>query len=105
MLLKSAGIASIDIIAQAMNYTGSTFCGPTIFSIIYSSVTIWTALYSRIILNRSLAALQWAAVVLVFAGLALTAWDSINLGTDVFKGVLLVFMGSCSSSWAPRSTP
>jgi len=31
-LLKSAGIASIDIIAQAMNYTGSTFCGPTIFA-------------------------------------------------------------------------
>jgi len=53
-VLRSAGIASVDIVAQAMNYTGSTFCGPTIFAIIYSSVTIWTALFSRVILARTL---------------------------------------------------
>lgn len=94
ILTKSAGIALIDIIAQAMNYTGSTFCGPTIFAIIYSSVTIWTALYSRIILARTLNRIQWIGVFVVFAGLAITAWDSVALGSQVLRGALLVFMGS-----------
>jgi hypothetical protein len=39
-------IAMIYIIAQAMNYTGSTLAGPTVFAILYSSVGIWTALYT-----------------------------------------------------------
>jgi len=94
ILIKSAGIASIDIVAQAMNYTGSTFCGPTIFAIIYSSVTIWTALYSRIILARTLNTTQWIGVFIVFAGLSITAWDSAALGSQVLRGALLVFMGS-----------
>jgi len=93
-LIKSAGIASIDIVAQAMNYTGSTFCGPTIFAIIYSSVTIWTALFSRMILARTLNRIQWMGVCVVFAGLSITAWGSAALGPQVWKGAVLVFMGS-----------
>jgi len=93
-VLRSAGIASVDIVAQAMNYTGSTFCGPTIFAIIYSSVTIWTALFSRVILARTLNGVQWMGVCVVFSGLCITAWDSAALGEEVLKGAVLVFMGS-----------
>ena len=36
-------IALWDISSTSLNYTGASLSGPTIFAIIYSSVTIWTA--------------------------------------------------------------
>jgi len=94
VLLQSASIALIDIMAQSLNYTGSTMCGPTIFCIIYSSVTIWTAVYSRIIFQRTLMKIQWSGIWLVFGGLGITAMDSISLGGMVFNGSICVFIGS-----------
>jgi hypothetical protein len=93
-ILKSASIAFIDIFAQTLNYTGSTLSGPTIFAIIYSSVTIWAAVYSRLLLGRKQSFLQWTGIVIVFLGLTITATDSVTVGPDVFHGALLVFVGS-----------
>mmetsp|Transcript_14828 Transcript_14828/g.26904 ORF Transcript_14828/g.26904 Transcript_14828/m.26904 type:complete len:377 (+) Transcript_14828:150-1280(+) len=93
-LLKAAGIAAIDIFAQSMNYTGVSLAGPTIFAIIYSSVTIWTAVYSRVLLNRHLTIYQWVGVGTVFGGLLLTCFHSFQLGRQVFLGSCLIFVGS-----------
>mmetsp|Transcript_4871 Transcript_4871/g.6308 ORF Transcript_4871/g.6308 Transcript_4871/m.6308 type:complete len:382 (+) Transcript_4871:149-1294(+) len=94
LILKASSIAIIDIMAQAMNYTGSTMAGPTIFAIIYSSVTIWTAFYSNIFLKRKLNLMQWMGIVLVFLGLTITAFDSIKVGENAFHGALLILVGS-----------
>jgi drug/metabolite transporter (DMT)-like permease len=80
----------IDIIAQTMNYSGATMAGPTIFAIVYSSVTIWCALLSRILLNREMTQLQWISIVIVFIGLGITGLSSLDLGTDVIRGTGLV---------------
>lgn len=93
-VLKASAIALIDVVAQTVNYTGATWAGPTIFAIIYSSVTIWTALYSRILLGRRLSLIQCIGILVVFGGLALTAIDSVAVGPDVFKGSLLIIFGS-----------
>jgi drug/metabolite transporter (DMT)-like permease len=93
-IMKACGISLFDIGAQTMNYTGASMAGPTIFSIIYSSVTIWAALYSQVFLGRLMDVSQWAAVVAVFAGLVLTATDSIELGPGVLHGAMLVAVGS-----------
>ena len=87
-------IALIDICAQAMNYTGATMAGPTIFAIIYSSVTVWAALYSRLLLSRKMNYTQWGAVFVVFLGLLITAFNSVALGPGVFRGSCLVVFGS-----------
>ena len=71
-------IAVLDVFAQALNYTGNSMAGPTIFAIIYSSVTVWTAVWARIVLQRQLTPGQWVAVCLVFLGLTLTATDQLN---------------------------
>mmetsp|Transcript_25473 Transcript_25473/g.54809 ORF Transcript_25473/g.54809 Transcript_25473/m.54809 type:complete len:322 (+) Transcript_25473:173-1138(+) len=84
LLVKTSSIALFDIFAQSMTYTGNNFAGPTIFSIIYSSVTIWTALYSKFLLSRSLSKPQWMGVCIVVAGLSLTAMDSLAVGESVF---------------------
>ncbi|KAG7357993.1 EamA-like transporter family protein [Nitzschia inconspicua] len=91
---KACGIATWDIMSTSMNYTGASLAGPTIFAIIYSSVTIWTAVFSQILLGRTLSRLQWITVMIVFAGLALTATDSLKLGQDVAQGSILVMLGS-----------
>jgi drug/metabolite transporter (DMT)-like permease len=69
-----------------------------LYAVVYSSVTIWTAIFSRIYLKRSMLMLQWLAVMLVFGGLAITASDSLNLGPNVARGTTLVFVGSIISS-------
>lgn len=92
-LLKAAGIAAIDIFAQSMNYTGVSMAGPIIFAIIYSSVAIWTAVYSRVLLHRKLTLSQWSGVGIVFGGLTLTCLHSLQLGPQVFLGSCLIFVG------------
>ena len=42
LFVKASLIALFDIFAQSMVYTGNNLAGPTIFAIIYSSVTVWT---------------------------------------------------------------
>lgn len=93
-LIKALSIALIDIIAQTINYTGSTMSGPTIFAIIYSSVTVWTAVFSKLFLSRRINSIQWLGVWIVFLGLVLTATNSANFGPEVFTGALLVTFGS-----------
>ena len=93
-ILKSASIAIIDIFAQTLNYTGSTLSGPSIFSIIYSSVTIWTALYSRLLLARRQSCIQWTGIIVVFLGLVVTATNSVQFGPDTFRGAIMVMVGS-----------
>lgn len=93
-IFKAVFITFIDIFAQSLNYTGSMLSGPTIFSIIYSSVTVWAALYSRLLLARKQSFLQWTGIVTVFLGLTITAFDSVTIGPDVFRGALMVVFGS-----------
>jgi hypothetical protein len=91
---KACGIATWDIASTSMNYTGASLAGPTIFAIIYSSVTIWTAVFSQVWLHRTMTVWQWMTVMVVFGGLTLTATDSLQLGRDVAHGSVLVLLGS-----------
>ena len=94
-IAKASLIAVFDIAAQSLNYTGASLAGATIFAVIYSSVTVWTAVFSRVFLGRSLNQRQWVAVFVVFGGLCITAADSSTLGDSVTQGTVLVLMGSC----------
>ena len=94
IMLKACGIALWDIVSATLNYTGAGLAGPTIFAIVYSSVTIWTAIFSYFCLQRQMNIWQWLAVCIVFGGLTLTTTDSLDLGHDVVKGLVLVLVGS-----------
>jgi drug/metabolite transporter (DMT)-like permease len=94
LIVKAIGIAVFDTIAASMNYAGASLAGPTIFAIVYSSVTVWTAIFSLIFLGRRLNIWQWLSVATVFGGLTITASDSLQLGDSVIKGCVLVLFGS-----------
>lgn len=92
---KAVLVAAFDIIAQTFNYTGASYAGASIFAVIYASVTIWTAVFSRLILGRSISCVQCGAIGIVFGGLCLAGLESIALGSDVLFGTLLIVVGSC----------
>ena len=94
LVYKASCIALFDIFAQSMVYAGNNLAGPTIFSIIYSSVTIWAALYSKLLLDRSLSTMQWMGVFCVVSGLSLAALDSKSMGGNVFLGAVLIVVGT-----------
>ena len=73
-----------------MNYSGVTLAGPTIFALIYSSVTIWCALLSSLLLKREMSKLQWVAVAIVFIGLGITGLSSLEYGPDIARGTILI---------------
>jgi hypothetical protein len=95
IIAKASLTACFDIAAQSLNYTGASLAGATIFAVVYSSVTVWTAVFSRIFLKRSVTCTQGCAVVIVFAGLCVTTLDSIKVGNKVALGTMLVLLGSC----------
>jgi drug/metabolite transporter (DMT)-like permease len=113
-LWRAAAIAIFDITAQSLNYTGAGLAGATIFAVVYSSVTVWTAIFSRLFLRRSLPTLQWVAVAIVCAGLCITVLDSSGRYSSsassttsthiasndvdserILRGTLLMLCGSC----------
>jgi len=87
-------IATWDILSTTLNYTGASMSGPTIFAIVYSSVTIWTAVFSQPLLGRKMNLWQWINIFTVFGGLAITATDSVNMGSNVLEGTCLIILGS-----------
>jgi EamA-like transporter family len=95
VVIKASMVAIFDIIAQSFNYTGASYAGATIFAMIYSSVTIWTAIFSRCLLHRNITYVQCIAILIVFCGLCITSFDSISLGSDVLRGTIYILIGSC----------
>eukprot|EP00934_Nitzschia_sp_Nitz4_P001112 Nitzschia sp. Nitz4//scaffold85_size83877//43468//44526//NITZ4_005231-RA/size83877-processed-gene-0.122-mRNA-1//1//CDS//3329559143//1112//frame0 len=97
-ILKGCGIALFDLTAQMMNWRGAALAGPTIFAIVYSSVTIWAAVFSRVLLSRRMSHWQWLSIFVVFGGLTLTTTNSMKMGDEVLEGFLLVLLGSAAHS-------
>jgi hypothetical protein len=95
VIVKASMVAMFDIVAQTFNYTGASEAGATIFAMIYSSVTIWTAIFSRCLLQRKITYVQCLAILIVFGGLCITSLDSISLGPDVVRGTIYILIGSC----------
>jgi len=93
-LHRCAAIALVSAVAQNMNYAGNMLAGSAIFAVVYSSVTVWCALLSRLLLQRVLNPAQWAAVLLVFFGLALAGLGARSDGSQVLVGAGMVVVGS-----------
>lgn len=93
-LQRCAYIAVLSALAQNLNYAGNMLAGSAVFAVIYSSVTVWCAVLSRIILQRVLTAHQWIGVTTVFLGLALTGLDAFSDGQQVWVGACLIFVGA-----------
>ena len=93
-VVENALFCHLIICSLNIMFSGNNLAGPTIFAIIYSSVTIWAAIYSRFLLSRKMSRDQWIGVILVVFGLSVTAFDSISEGEHIFAGSILILIGS-----------
>ncbi|CAJ1357600.1 unnamed protein product [Effrenium voratum] len=91
---RCAATALLGIAAQSLNWAGSMRAGSSIFAVVYASVTIWSALLSRLLLQRRLVQSQWLGIALVVAGLALTGCGARQLGPEVLSGTAMVAAGT-----------
>jgi drug/metabolite transporter (DMT)-like permease len=94
LVFRAIGISLFDTVSASMNYAGASLAGPLVFAVVYSSVTIWTAVFSRLLLGRTMCVGQWGCVVVVFLGLTVAARDSHGMGKSVWVGCILVLVGS-----------
>jgi len=85
----------MDILAMAGCYGGNLLAGSLIYTTIYSSVTIWCALFSVIFLRKRLGFLQWLGCVLVTVGVALSAIEaSSDKNKYIFLGAVILIIGT-----------
>lgn len=84
----------LDVLSQTLNLTGLVYAGSLLFTILYSSCTIWTAVFSYVILKRSLHPMQWLSVFTVVCGLSVAALGSLSEGKNVIKGGAMIIAGS-----------
>eukprot|EP01090_Pellita_catalonica_P021523 TRINITY_DN8085_c0_g1_i5.p1 TRINITY_DN8085_c0_g1~~TRINITY_DN8085_c0_g1_i5.p1 ORF type:complete len:393 (-),score=24.87 TRINITY_DN8085_c0_g1_i5:339-1517(-) len=71
--LKLSLIALIDCLAQVIEMLGIIMAGSGLFQVVYSSVVIFTALLSRVMLQRQLSLRKWLGIVIITMGLMFSA--------------------------------
>jgi drug/metabolite transporter (DMT)-like permease len=74
-------------------------CGSSVFTVVYSSITIYTALLSKIFFGRNMHPLQWLGIAITISGLAIvTKAEEESEAPAVLYGVFLVFVGTLAHS-------
>lgn len=66
-------IAICAIVGEIANQTSIVLAGSLTFTVVYSSVTIWTAVFGIPLLHKSPNRVQWVALVLIVLGLLSSA--------------------------------
>lgn len=87
-------LCALDVLSQTLNLTGLVYAGSMLFTILYSSCTIWTAVFSYYILKRSLHPMQSVSVVVIVLGLTVASAGSMSEGKNVIFGGILILLGS-----------
>eukprot|EP00762_Andalucia_godoyi_P000088 ANDGO_02306.mRNA.1 hypothetical protein len=89
-------------VSIALDFGGQTCCalaianaGSSLFQVGYSSIILFTAVFSRIALNRRLSQQQWVACGTIVFGLTISAYQTSLLPADtldkVFFGMVMTF--------------
>lgn len=77
-----------------MFYNRLAYCGSGLFQVAFSSVAIWSALYSCIILKKVISGKQWIGIIIVTLGLCVSPLSSGAKGQSPLTGILLTLLGA-----------
>ena len=70
------------------------YCGSGLFQVAFSSVAIFSAVYSRIFLKTNVSAIQWLGIAIVTSGLVVSPLSSNSQGKSPVTGILLTLLGA-----------
>ena len=95
---KMGLLAVIELCSAALCFTGLICAGSAVFTVIYSSVTVYTALFSRLFFGRELHYMQWGGVFMVMLGLTSSSIGASFGGgegeEDTGIGIIMIIIGS-----------
>lgn len=91
-------IAILEATSQAVVLDGLILAGSAIYTVAYSSVTMYTAVLAYLFLQKKLHPFQWIGVALVMCGLSLVSIGANQDGPDAVLGVVLILAGSLTHS-------
>ncbi|RYH17551.1 DMT family transporter [archaeon] len=91
-----AVIAFLELISQFLIFDGLMLAGSAIYTVAYSSVTIYTAILAMFFLNKKLHYMQWLGIIIIAFGLAVVSIGAQADGSDVLTGVCMILLGSVS---------
>ena len=70
------------------------YCGSGLFQVAFSSVAIFSAVYSRIFLKTNVSVIQWLGIAIVTSGLIVSPLSSNSQGKSPVTGILLTLLGA-----------
>eukprot|EP00033_Pygsuia_biforma_P002881 GCRY01003178.1.p1 GENE.GCRY01003178.1~~GCRY01003178.1.p1 ORF type:complete len:410 (-),score=65.51 GCRY01003178.1:37-1266(-) len=84
----------LDVCGNVCSAVGLVLAGSGLYQTLYSSMVVFSAIVSRIVMKRVLNQLQYVALALLVLGLSLTTTSGLHLGASVFWGALITFLGT-----------
>ncbi|KAL8439628.1 hypothetical protein Efla_004536 [Eimeria flavescens] len=92
---KGLVVSLLDIVNQLLKKAGLIYAGAAVYIVVDSSSLVWTAVWSRLILNRRLTAAQWLGIFVISLGVSLKACQlNLAFSDEEFVGVLLILSAS-----------
>ncbi|GIQ83026.1 hypothetical protein KIPB_004272 [Kipferlia bialata] len=92
-------LSLVDVIASTVVIFGQLWVGSAMYTIVYSSVPIWAAIGSRILVGRKLTNQQWAFIGTVVTGLGISGVDALNQpGDRMVAGCVVTLIGTIMHS-------
>ena len=70
------------------------YCGSGLFQVAFSSVAVFSALYSRVFLKTYISSVQWLGITIVTVGLVISPLSSNTTGASPVTGILLTLLGA-----------
>ena len=86
--------ALCDFSGYIVRTIGLSYCGSGLFQVAFSSVAIWSALYSRVFLKTPISCVQWIGIAVVTLGLAISPLSSLSASDSPLTGILLTLVGA-----------
>lgn len=97
-------VALALFVGKGLGTVGLTYTGSGLYVVIYSSATLWSALFSFLLYKQRLPVMQIVSLFIVFAGLCITAFKASGGSTkdsdDIMYGIIITLTSSCMQSLA-----
>jgi drug/metabolite transporter (DMT)-like permease len=89
-------ISLIDIFANVISTFGMFLIGSGIYQVIHSAIVVFTAILSRIFLNKKFTIQQWFSLIVITSGLSLSAIGGRSNATGVMGtiGIAITIFGT-----------
>ncbi|CAL5996114.1 Conserved_hypothetical protein [Hexamita inflata] len=87
-------ISLIDVIGTTLTLFGQILCGSGVYIIIYSSLTVSSALGSRIFMKKYFSFISVLGIIVITVGLGVSGITSFNAGSQVIIGIVITLVGT-----------